>query len=265
MRLTLLSEDPSVLPDGDLAIGEHFSLVNISGDSPSPEGASAFRVDGPLEHSAPGLIVMDVDSTLLNEEVIEVLAERAGTREEVARVTEAAMRGELDFEQSLHARVATLAGLPEEVIAATIDAVTLTPGARELVGLAHGAGARVALVSGGFAEVVGPIAAGLGIAEVHANRLEIQDGRLTGRVTGAVVDRAAKAGHLRRIAAENAVDPALTVAIGDGANDLDMIEEAGFGIAFCAKPALRDAADAALDFRRLDAAWAGLTGVIAQA
>lgn len=197
----------------------------------------------------PRLLVLDVDSTLIEQEVIELLAERAGTRAEVAAVTEAAMRGELDFAASLAARVATLAGLPESVIADAAADVTLTPGARELVSTLQAAGWDVALVSGGFAEIVGPLAERLGIGLYRANRLEVTDGRLTGRTEGAVIDRAAKAHALVEFADQLGVAPGDTVAIGDGANDLDMIAAAGLGIAFNAKPAVREAADVSIEGR----------------
>lgn len=262
MRLTYVSPVPANLPDGEREDGDHFSLVSLRNEAPVGAGVAEFRIDGPLETQPPGLLVMDVDSTLLNEEVIEVLAERAGTRAEVARVTEAAMRGELDFTESLHARVATLAGLPESVIGEAVKAVTLTPGAHDLVAAAHRAGTRIALVSGGFEEIVRPIARDLGIEDVHANRLEIEGGRLTGRVTGPVVDGAAKAERLATLRDEGGVKTELTVAIGDGANDRSMVAAAGLGVAFCAKPALREVADVAVDFRRLDAVWAGIRGTL---
>lgn len=197
--------------------------------------------------SAPMLLVMDVDSTLIQAEVIELIAEHAGTREEVAAVTEAAMRGELDFAQSLHARVATLAGLDLEVLERVRQTVPLTPGARTLVGAFHERGWPVGLVSGGFVEVVGPLAASLGITHVRANELESEGGRLTGRVHGEVVDRRAKEQFLRELAAEHGIPMERTVAVGDGANDLDMVGAAGTGVAFCAKPALREGADVAVD------------------
>lgn len=201
----------------------------------------------------PGLLVMDVDSTLITCEVIERLAERAGAREQVAAVTDRAMRGELDFAASLRERVATLAGLPESVFAEVAAEVELTPGARELVAALHAAGWAVGLVSGGFHEVVDVLAADLGIAHVRANRLEVAGGVLTGRTSGPVIDRAAKAAALREWAAALGVPMAATVAVGDGANDLDMIAQAGLGIAFAAKPALRERADVALPGPRLDA------------
>jgi len=199
------------------------------------------------------LVVMDVDSTLIQDEVIELLAGHAGRAEEVAAVTEAAMRGELDFAQSLHARVATLAGLPDTVLAEVRDSVRLTPGARTLVRTLKRLGFTVALVSGGFAEVVEPIGKDLGVDHVRANRLEVVDGLLTGRVLGAVVDRAGKAAALREFAALEGLPLARTVAIGDGANDLDMLGAAGLGVAFNAKPAVRDQADTSLTVPYLDA------------
>jgi phosphoserine phosphatase len=192
---------------------------------------------------------MDVDSTLIQQEVIELLAERAGTREEVAAVTEAAMRGEIDFAASLAARVATLAGLPESVIQEAAADVTLTPGASELVSTLQSQGWTVALVSGGFAEIVGPIAESLGIELYKANRLEVAGGNLTGRTVGPVIDRAAKAQALLEFAEQLGVAAVDTVAIGDGANDLDMIAAAGLGIAFNAKPAVREAADVSIEGR----------------
>ncbi|WP_255347042.1 phosphoserine phosphatase SerB [Cellulomonas sp. HZM] len=200
----------------------------------------------------PRLLVMDVDSTLITGEVIEMLATHAGTQEQVAAVTERAMRGELDFAASLHERVATLVGLPASVLDDVRAAVELSPGARELVTSVQRAGWTVGLVSGGFVEIVRPLAATLGIELVRANRLEVVDGRLTGRVTGAVVDRAAKAVALADYARESGVALERTVAIGDGANDLDMLAAAGFGIAYNAKPVVVEQADAAVR-GRLDA------------
>lgn len=199
------------------------------------------------------LVVMDVDSTLIQDEVIELLAAHAGREQEVAAVTERAMRGELDFAASLHERVACLAGLPAAVVDDVRAAVRLTPGARTLCRTLRRLGFTLALVSGGFLEVVGPLAAELGIHHAHANTLEIADGRLTGRVAGEVVDRAGKAAALRRFAALEGLPLSRTVAIGDGANDLDMIAAAGMGIAFNAKPVVRAQADAALTVPYLDA------------
>lgn len=195
----------------------------------------------------PIALVLDVDSTLIQDEVIELLAEHAGTRPEVARVTEAAMRGELDFVGSLHARVATLEGLSVDVLDAVRSAVRLMPGARTLVTTLIEAGHVVGLVSGGFTEVVAPLAEELGVETIRANTLEVVDGHLTGAVLGEVVDRATKADFLTRLAASSGVETDRTVAVGDGANDLDMMATAQLGIAFCAKPAVRERADAAID------------------
>lgn len=199
------------------------------------------------------LVVMDVDSTLIRDEVIELLAAHAGREKEVAAVTAAAMRGEIDFAQSLHQRVAALAGLPVAIFDEVREAVRLTPGARTLVATLQDLGFAVGLVSGGFIEVVGPLAAGLGIQHVRANSLEVVDGVLTGRVQGEVVDRAAKAATLKQFAAEEGLPLSRTVAIGDGANDLDMLAVAGLGIAFNAKPAVRASADTSLNLPYLDA------------
>lgn len=214
---------------------------------------------GPLVHAAPGLVVTDVDSTLITAEVIELLAEHAGTRDQVAAVTDRAMRGEIDFAASLAERVATLAGLPVTVLDEVRDTVRLTPGAAALVDAVHAAGGRFGVVSGGFAEVVEPLAARLGIDHVLANRLEVRDGRLTGRTTGPVVDGAAKEAALRAWAAADGVPLDRCVAVGDGANDLRMLRAAGLGVAFRAKPVVRERTAAAVSLPRLDAVLA-LTG-----
>ncbi|MGH3445354.1 MAG: phosphoserine phosphatase SerB, partial [Nocardioidaceae bacterium] len=199
------------------------------------------------------LVVMDVDSTLVQGEVIEMLAARAGCHDEVARVTAAAMSGEIDFETSLRARVALLEGLAETVLEEVYDAVELAPGARTLVRTLKRLGYRFAIVSGGFTAVTDRIAADLGIHFSAANTLEVVDGRLTGRILGPVLDRAGKAEALHRFAEQAGVAPAATVAIGDGANDLDMLAAAGLGIAFNAKPAVQQAADTAVNVPYLDA------------
>jgi phosphoserine phosphatase len=189
------------------------------------------------------LTVLDVDSTLIEDEVIELLADAAGSRAEVAAVTERAMAGELDFAESLHARVATLAGLPATVFADASSQVRITAGVPELVAGLHAHGSLIGVVSGGFHEVLDPIAEGLGLDFWRANRLEVVDGALTGRVEGPVVDAAGKAAALREWADEAGVAPAHTVAVGDGANDLLMMEAAALSVAFNAKPRVRDHAD----------------------
>jgi phosphoserine phosphatase len=220
--------------------------------------AAAHRVDvavapAGLARRGDRLVVMDVDSTLIQDEVIELLAHHAGKDAELRAVTERAMRGELDFEASLHQRVRHLAGLPTSVFADVRAAVRLTPGARTLCRTLLRLGFDLGVVSGGFHEVVDPLAEQLGIRHVLANRLEAADGVLTGRVSGPVVDRAAKAAGLRRFAAEQGLPMSRTVAIGDGANDLDMLADAGLGIAFNAKPVVRRQADTAVTVPYLDA------------
>jgi phosphoserine phosphatase len=199
------------------------------------------------------LIVMDVDSTLVQGEVIEMLAEHAGCLKQVAEVTEAAMRGELDFEQSLRERVALLEGLDASALDRVYESIVLAPGARTLVRTLKRLGYRFAIVSGGFTQVTDRIAEDLGIDFAAANELEVVDGRLTGRILGPVVDRAGKATALRRFAEEVGVSAAATIAIGDGANDLDMLSAAGLGIAFNAKPVVQQAADTAVNVPYLDA------------
>jgi len=207
---------------------------------------------GGLMRWAKKLVVMDVDSTLIQQEVIELLAAKAGVGDQVIAITDSAMRGEIDFAESLIARVALLKGLPESVIEEVRKEITLTPGARTLVQTLHKLGHSVALVSGGFTEVIEPIAKDLQIAHVRANSLEVVDGALTGKVNGAIIDRAAKATALRDFAAMEGVTLEQTIAIGDGANDLDMISIAGLGIAFNAKPAVKAAADSSVSAPYLD-------------
>lgn len=205
-----------------------------------------------LERRGAGLVVMDVDSTLIQDEVIELLAAHCDCHAEVQAVTERAMRGELDFAQSLHARVALLEGLPATVLADVRREVRLTPGARTLCRTLKRLGYRIGVVSGGFSEVVGPLAEELGIDEHRANQLEVANGLLTGRVIGPVIDRKAKAAALDEWADKHGVPLSRTVAIGDGANDLDMLARAGLGIAFNAKPIVREAADTAVNVPYLD-------------
>lgn len=193
------------------------------------------------------LVVFDVDSTLIEDEVIELLADVAGKRAEVAEVTERAMRGELDFAQSLRERVAVLAGLPESVFADVYERITPTTGVQELIDAVHAGGGLVAAVSGGFTQVLTPLAAKLGLDFARANDLEVVDGKLTGKVSGRIVDRAVKAESLVEWAAEAGVGLKHTVAVGDGANDLDMLAVAGLGVAFNAKPIVREKADLVIE------------------
>jgi phosphoserine phosphatase len=221
------------------------------------EVARAAGVDVAVERNGLGrrskrLIVFDVDSTLVQGEVIEMLAARAGAADEVRAVTEAAMRGELDFAQSLHRRVAALAGLPESVLEEVGAELELTPGARTTIRTLKRLGFRCGVVSGGFTRVIAPLAAELGMDFCAANDLEVVDGRLTGRVVGPVVDRPGKADALRRFADRFGVPLEQCVAVGDGANDIDMLTTAGLGVAFNAKPALREVADTALSHPYLD-------------
>ncbi|MFF2496056.1 phosphoserine phosphatase SerB [Agromyces sp. NPDC058064] len=219
--------------------------------SPAAQGRSR----GPL-------VVLDADSTLIREEAIELLAEEAGSLEHVAAVTERAMRGELDFAASLRERVATLAGLDESVLAAARERMTPTDGVQELIDGVHAAGGLVGVVSGGFHELLDPLAERLGLDFCRANRLETAGGRLTGRVDGAIVDAAAKATALVEWAAAGGIPLERTVAVGDGANDLRMLDRAALGIAFCAKPVVRAQADLAIDRPDLGAVLAvlGLRG-----
>ncbi|MFF1383367.1 phosphoserine phosphatase SerB [Arthrobacter sp. NPDC058288] len=216
-------------------------------------GMDTAIVPASLREAPRKLLIMDVDSTLIQQEVIELLAAYAGKKEEVTAVTEAAMRGELDFAQSLHARVAVLAGLPADVVESVRAEVELSHGAADLVAAFQAGGHAVAVVSGGFNQILRPIAEDLGMNYWIANELEIVDGVLTGKVLGAVIDRAAKEKYLREWAAAEGIPMEHTIAVGDGANDLDMLSAAGIGVAFNAKPAVRAAADAAVNLPYLDA------------
>ncbi|MFJ7287253.1 phosphoserine phosphatase SerB [Curtobacterium sp. NPDC098951] len=204
------------------------------------------------------LVVLDADSTLLEDEVIELLADTAGTRPQVQAITERAMRGEIDFTESLRQRVATLAGLQDDVFRGAQQAVRVTRGSDELVRGVHAAGGTVGVVSGGFHEVLDPFAERLGLDHCRANRLEVVDGVLTGRVLGDVVDAHAKAVALREWAGADAVPIVRTVAVGDGANDLEMMRVAGLSVAFDAKPLVREQADVAVVDRDLSSVLATL-------
>ena len=206
-----------------------------------------------LLRRAMRLIVMDVDSTLIQGEVIELLAAHSGHAEQVADVTERAMRGELDFEQSLRERVALLEGIPASALDEVYDELVLAPGARTMVRTLRRLGYRFALVSGGFSQITDRLADELGIHFARANELEIVDGLITGRIIGPVTDREGKADALRSFAAEIGVPLESVVAIGDGANDLDMLEIAGLGIAYNAKALVQEAADTTVNVPYLDA------------
>ena len=199
------------------------------------------------------LVVLDVDSTLVQGEVIDLLAERAGVADRVREVTERAMRGELDFERSLRERVSLLAGLPVQTVDEVYDVLPLAPGARTMVRTLKRLGYRLGVVSGGFTRVIDRLAGDLGIDDARANELEVVDGRLTGRLVRPVVDRAGKAAALRDFAQRAGIGLERTVAVGDGANDLDMLAAAGLGIAFNAKPAVQEAAHTAVNVPYLDA------------
>ncbi len=197
------------------------------------------------------LVVFDVDSTLIQDEVIELLAEEAGKRTEVAAITDAAMRGELDFSESLKARVATLAGLPESVIQATFDRVRLTPGAEQLIAHIHSIGGLVGAVSGGFTQILSPLAERLKLDFHLSNQLGVSDAALTGLVDGPIIDKSAKAGALKQWAEQSGVSTENTTAVGDGANDLQMMSTAGLGVAFNAKPIVRENANLVVELADL--------------
>lgn len=193
------------------------------------------------------LVVMDVDSTLIKQEVIELIAQHAGTMEHVAAVTERAMRGELDFAESLRERVATLRGVCVDDVASVRADIEFSDGAVEFIAQCQQRGWEVALVSGGFTEIVSVLAREVGITRFFANSLEVSQGKLTGRTQGEIVDREFKERALRALAAELDIPMGATVALGDGANDLDMINAAGIGVAFNAKPIVQERAPFAVN------------------
>ena len=221
------------------------------------EIAQNFGIDIAVEQSglarrAKRIVLLDMDSTLIQQEVIDLLADKCGVGKEVAAITESAMRGELDFVASLTTRVKLLAGADAAVIQSVKAGITLTPGARTLIRTLHKLGHKVGVVSGGFLDVIEPLLQELKIDFYRANRLEMLDGKLTGNLIGSIIDRTAKAEALREFAASENVNLAQTIAIGDGANDLEMLEIAGLGIAFNAKPAVRAAADSSINSPYLD-------------
>jgi phosphoserine phosphatase len=221
------------------------------------EIAQNFGIDIAVEQSgltrrAKRIVLLDMDSTLIQQEVIDLLADKCGVGQEVVAITESAMRGELDFAASLTTRVKLLAGADAQVIESVKAGITLTPGARTLIRTLHKLGHKVGVVSGGFLDVIEPLLQELEIDFYKANKLEIVDGKLTGNLLGSIIDRTAKAEALREFAAAENVNLAQTIAIGDGANDLGMLELAGLGIAFNAKPAVRAAADSSINSPYLD-------------
>ena len=251
-RIFRLAKYPVTAVEFAVSGAEHTALRSALALEAAARGVDVAVVPSGLQRRAQRLVVMDVDSTLIQDEVIELFAAHAGCEEQVAEVTAAAMRGELDFEQSLHARVALLAGLDESVVHKVRAQVRLTPGARTLVRTLKRLGYQVGIVSGGFTQVTDDLKDQLGLDFAAANTLEFEDGRLTGKVTGPIVDRAGKARLLRSFARQAGLPLSQTVAIGDGANDLDMLNAAGLGVAFNAKPVVREAADTAVNVPFLD-------------
>jgi phosphoserine phosphatase len=252
-RIFRLAKYPVTAVEFAVSGAEHTALRSALAREAAARGVDVAVVPSGLQRRAQRLVVMDVDSTVIQDEVIELFAAHAGCQAQVAEITAAAMRGELDFEQSLHARVALLGGLDVSVVDKVRAQVRLTPGARTLVRTLKRLGYQVGIVSGGFTQVTDDLKERLGLDFAAANTLEVKDGRLTGKVTGPIVDRAGKARLLRAFARQAGVPLSQTVAIGDGANDLDMLNAAGLGVAFNAKPVVREAADTAVTVPFLDA------------
>ena len=252
-RITRLADRPVTCMEFEVSGADPVTLRSVLARDSVELGVDIAVQRAGLHRRAMRLVVMDVDSTLLQDEAIELLAERAGCQAEVAELTAAAMRGEIDFSEALGQRVALLAGLDAAVIDDVLTGLRLAPGARTLIRTLKRLGYRCGVVSGGFTQVTDWLTAELGLDFAEANTLDIADGKLAGRVIGPVVDRQGKERALRRFAAEAGVPLSQTVAVGDGANDLDMISAAGLGIAFNAKPAVRDAADTSLSVPHLDA------------
>lgn len=251
-RITRLASTPVTAIEFVLSGANQEKLSQVLSPIASRNGIDIAVQPGGLQRHARKLVQLDVDSTLIQQEVIELLAAKAGVANEVIAITDKAMRGELDFEQSLRARVALLKGLPVSAISEVQQQILLTPGARTLISTLHKLGHTVAVVSGGFIDVILPLLKELNIKHFKANTLGVENGVLTGEVTGPVIDRAAKAAALREFAALESISMEQTIAIGDGANDLDMIAAAGLGIAFNAKPAVKAAADSSLSQPYLD-------------
>ncbi len=251
-RITRLASTPITAIEFVLSGAKQEELSQVLSPIASSNGVDIAVQPGGLQRHARKLVQLDVDSTLIQQEVIELLAAKAGVGSEVISITEQAMRGEIDFEQSLRARVALLKGLPVSAISEVQEQILLTPGAKTLVSTLHTLGHIVAVVSGGFIDVIAPLLKELDIKYFKANSLGIENGVLTGEVIGLVIDRAAKAAALREFAVAQSISMDQTIAIGDGANDLDMIAAAGLGIAFNAKPAVKAAADSSISQPYLD-------------
>ena len=245
-RVTRLASTPVTAIEFVLSGAKQEILSQALSPIAASNGVDIAVQPGGVQRHARKLVQLDVDSTLIQQEVIELLAAKAGVADQVIAITNQAMRGEIDFEQSLRARVALLKGLPVSAITEVQAQILLTPGARTLISTLHKLGHTVAVVSGGFIDVIAPLLKELDIKYFKANTLGIENGLLTGEVTGAVIDRAAKAAALREFAALESISMEQTIAIGDGANDLDMIAAAGLGIAFNAKPAVKAAADSSI-------------------
>jgi phosphoserine phosphatase len=235
------------LDEGDLKIIQR-ELAEIA----QANGIDIAVEQSGLTRRAKRIVLLDMDSTLIQEEVIDLIAEKFGVGAKVVAITDRAMRGEIDFSTSLKERVALLAGADISILNEVKNEITLTPGARTLIRTLHRLGHKVGVVSGGFLDVIEPLLNELNIDYYRANKLEVKEGKLTGAITGAIIDREAKANALRDFADKEGVGLAQTIAIGDGANDLGMLEIAGLGIAFNAKPAVRAAADSSINSPYLD-------------
>src|ERR1700730_5107446 len=252
-RMDRLADRPVTCIELDVSGADPDALRTALARESAAQGVDVAVQRGGLHRRAMRLVVMDVDSTLITGEVIDLLAARAGCVDQIAKITDAAMRGDLDFAASLRERVAMLAGLNVSVLDVVRRELRLAPGARTLIRTLRRLGYRCGIVSGGFTQITDWLAEELGIDYVAANTLEVAGGTLTGQLTGPVIDRAGKADALRRFAAEAGVPLSQTVAVGDGANDLDMIAAAGLGVAFNARQVVKDAADASLSVPYLDA------------
>ena len=251
-RMDRLADRPVTCIELDVSGADPDALRAALARESAEQGVDVAVQRGGLHRRAMRLVVMDVDSTLITGEVIDLLAARAGCADQIAKITNAAMRGDLDFAASLRERVAMLAGLDASVLDDIKRELRLAPGARTLIRTLRRLGYRCGIVSGGFTQITDRLAAELGIDYAAANTLEITAGKLTGRLTGPIIDRAGKADALRQFAAEAGIPLSQAVAVGDGANDLDMLAAAGLGIAFNARQVVKDAADASLNVPYLD-------------